>query len=215
MTDHDDKQGMPIIESELRTSREIGKLAKALARAQAKIQNPPKNREVTVHGRNKHGGPVTYEFEYATIDEVLNAARPALSAHGLSFVQVPTETSRGPVLFTRLMHKSGQWIESSISIGPFEDMQGFGATVTYLKRYALCAMCGIAAEDDQDVGDVADVAERMVGPLTKAVLREIRAGAPARPTRRDYKDSAERATHIADQEGVSPDEALSRARAEE
>lgn len=135
--------------SELRTSPEIDKIGDALAAAQLELQNPDKNRKVQINGRARGGGVARYEFEYATIDEVLNTVRPVLAKHKIAYTQVPTETETGTVLITRLIH-AGQWIESCVRLGQLESMQGLGSAITYLKRYALCAMVGVAAEDDDD-----------------------------------------------------------------
>jgi hypothetical protein len=88
---------------------------------------------------------------YADLASVWRACRPALARHGLSVVQVIT----GGFLLTRLMHKSGQWIESDIGITGDEStgrtrVQAFGSALTYLRRYALSALVGVAPDDDDD-----------------------------------------------------------------
>ena len=50
---------------------------------------------------------------------------------------------------TVLMHESGEWI-SSVSGSPIvkQTPQGVGDAITYLRRYSLAAMAGLAQEDD-------------------------------------------------------------------
>ena len=50
---------------------------------------------------------------------------------------------------TLISHSSGEWI-NSICHAPVskQDAQGVGSAITYLRRYSLAAMCGIAQEDD-------------------------------------------------------------------
>ena len=50
-----------------------------------------------------------------------------------------------------LMHSSGQWMRSNVSVRAAKpDAQGLGSAITYLRRYSLCAMVGIAPGDDDD-----------------------------------------------------------------
>jgi hypothetical protein len=50
---------------------------------------------------------------------------------------------------TLLSHTSGQWMQSCVSspIGK-ADSQGVGSAITYLRRYSLAAVAGVAQEDD-------------------------------------------------------------------
>jgi len=54
-----------------------------------------------------------------------------------------------PVLTTRLMHSSGEWLEGEWPLNPVKnDPQALGAASTYARRYSLMAALGIATEDD-------------------------------------------------------------------
>ena len=47
------------------------------------------------------------------------------------------------------MHESGEWLQSEYLMPIVKkDPQGAGSAITYAKRYALQAMCGIPSEDD-------------------------------------------------------------------
>src|SRR5690625_4675114 len=87
----------------LTTSETIALLSDALAKAQAEMKNAPLSK-VNPHFRSK----------YADLPAVRDATLPALTKHGLAILQAPTVTGEGQfVLVTRLMHSSGEWIESS------------------------------------------------------------------------------------------------------
>lgn len=167
--------------SELRTSDTIGKIAEALAKAQAEMENPEKNRDVKVRGKSKGGGVVEYTFKYATIDSVFNAIRPALSNNCIAYIQPIVETAKGTAVITRLIHgDSGEWLESIVLVGGREGMQSLGSAVTYIKRYAICAICGIASEDDDDanVSEGQQIAAKdgndlWGGPLNKTKFKEV------------------------------------------
>lgn len=118
------------------------KIAEALAKAAGGITNPVKNREVTV--RSDKG---SYKFKYATFDAILDAIRKPLSDNGLWFVQ----TLDGNQMVTTLYHSSGQTLMSRIPFVPGGNgPQAMGSALTYAKRYGLCALLGIAADEDDD-----------------------------------------------------------------
>lgn len=130
----------------IRTSPEIGDLADALAKAQGEFPTIEKT---------KTADAGTFTYKYADIADVLAAVRPALSKHGLAFTQ-PTVVEEGTIYIrTRLLHKSGQWQESDYPVASFAGAahQKIGAALTYARRYAGCAVLGVAAEEDFDAGE--------------------------------------------------------------
>ncbi len=136
-----------------RESNETGQIAAALVSALSRLRNPPRNRSVEVSTRG--GGK--YSFRYATLDKILDMARPVLAAEGLALFQpISTNEKGGLVLVTRLLHRSGEWMETSIPLpAPGGDPQSFGSAVTYLRRYAVTALLGIASDEDDDANRAA------------------------------------------------------------
>ena len=51
-------------------------------------------------------------------------------------------------LVTVLMHESGETIEGRTAIPDTSDIQAFGSAITYLRRYAIQSLLGIAAGAD-------------------------------------------------------------------
>lgn len=112
-------------------------LVAALAAAQSEIGNPGKT------STNSH-----FKSTYADLAEVLNTLRPVFSAHKIAIVQAPSFDGSLVTVTTALLHSSGGCITSELACVPAKsDAQGIGAAVTYLRRYALAAMAGIAQED--------------------------------------------------------------------
>ena len=152
------------------TSENINELATALAAAQGELEDA---------GRDKKG----YGYSYADLAQVLQLARPVLSKHGLSVVQMPHNSDGGIALTTRLCHTSGQWIEDTLTL-PLEvgngmsTAQGIGSIITYGRRYSLTAMVGITQEDnDAAMRDARPIAmPRKSFPEEEAALREAAAG---------------------------------------
>jgi len=56
------------------------------------------------------------------------------------------------VMFTRIIHQSGQWMEDGgYALNPSKnDPQGMGSAVTYARRYTIGSTLGIITEDDDD-----------------------------------------------------------------
>lgn len=124
----------------VRRSQTITKLAAALAKAQQKVKNPPKD------SVNPH-----FKSRYADLATVIDTVLPVLSEHGLAVVQMPCELGDHPALCTLLTHESGEWVESTMRTRPSKtDPQGQGSAITYARRYALQAVVGVAADDDDD-----------------------------------------------------------------
>jgi hypothetical protein len=92
-----------------------------------------------------------YNSTYATLDCVWEAIRTPLKAEGLSVSQVLDNDDGRPVVETVLMHTSGEWISGRYPLKAVkEDPQAYGSAITYARRYALCGMLGIVADEDDD-----------------------------------------------------------------
>lgn len=125
--------------TEIRTSEQIGEIAAALAKAQGDVENVAKDKE------NPH-----YKSRYATLAGALDEVRPKFAKHGLAILQMPVNGEGANIgVVSRLTHSSGQWIESALYVAPTKfDAQGAGSAITYLRRYSLMAIAGIAPDDD-------------------------------------------------------------------
>lgn len=119
----------------------IGKLAEALAKAQGIMKNAPKDKE----------NPF-FHSKYADLGSVWDVLREPLSKHGLAVVQLGAGEREDVVtLDTFLIHMSGEWMRGRLSMKPVKnDPQGIGSCMTYARRYALGAICGVATETDDD-----------------------------------------------------------------
>lgn len=135
---------------------DLGPLAAALAKAQTAF--PAVTRDKTVTVQTKSGG--SYTFSYAPLESILSAVRAPLAENGFALVQMLDEDS----LVTRLIHESGAYLSGRIDLPQTSDIQAMGSAITYLRRYAVQAMLGIAAEDDDDgnraAGNTARPAQR-------------------------------------------------------
>ena len=127
---------------------DINKLAEALAAFQSDMPKIDLDAKVTV--KTKTGG--SYQFEYATLQNIMRKTLPVLTKHGLAVSQ----TFDGSHLKTTLMHKSGQSINSTIPVDVSTGtMQEIGSRISYMRRYQLSPLLGIVAEADDDA-NIAD-----------------------------------------------------------
>ena len=91
----------------------------------------------------KNGGK---PMRYADLGSILESILPTLTENGLSVVQFP-DGENG--LTTRLNHISGEWMQATGFMRPVQATpQGVGSTITYARRYALCAVLGLIVADD-------------------------------------------------------------------
>lgn len=131
------------------TSAQIEKIAAALATAQS--QYKPLKATSTADAEK-------YTYNYADLAAVLDAVRPALNGQGIAILQGTSVVVRDQKtwlhVFTRLLHQSGQWIETQLRL-PITDLapQKFGGLMSYLRRYSLNAVAGVAAEDNDGADD--------------------------------------------------------------
>ena len=135
-----------------RTSETLGELGKALAEAQSEFPTIPKTKTVEVR---THDGK-SYKYSYADLADILKVIVPITSKHGLSVVQIPIVSNKGNTLVTRLLHSSGEWMESELPLRQQRDgAQALGSAISYMRRYALSSMLNIATDVDDD-GQIAD-----------------------------------------------------------
>jgi hypothetical protein len=126
-------------------SKQIDTLAAALAKAQGQCKGIQKT------GRNPH-----LKNDYATLDDIINGVRKPLADNGLAWTQLLGGKNGHITLTTILMHESGQWLKSTVAVAEsagnrgVNAVQALGSSITYMKRYALSAMLGIASEVDDD-----------------------------------------------------------------
>ena len=124
-------------------SDEVGEIAAALAVAQSQIAPAIKGSE-NPFLKNK----------FADLNSVIDVVRPALSNAGIAFPQIIDRIDGVDCVVTMLIHTgSGQWIRSRIPLTCEESKgtnrnQAMGIAITYARRYALTAICGVTQEDN-------------------------------------------------------------------
>lgn len=118
----------------------VANIAKALASAQALMSPALKDAD----------NPF-FKSKYADLASVTRVVRGPLTANGIAWTQLPSASAdlSSVTVRTILLHVSGETLESTISMPVKERTpQACGSALTYARRYALSAMCGLEADDD-------------------------------------------------------------------
>jgi hypothetical protein len=125
----------------------INEIAAAFAKAQLEMQNP------VFDSKNPH-----FRSSYASLASVRNSIVPVLAKHGIAFSQDVTTGDGWVACKTMLLHSGGQSLHYGPTVFPVvkKDAHGYGAAMTYVRRYTAMAIAGV-------VGDVDDDANASVG----------------------------------------------------
>lgn len=125
----------------MKASEQLDQVAAALAKAQGEM----------THASFDAVNPA-FKSKYATLSSVIDAIRAALASNGIAWMQSIVNTENGICAITRLIHSSGQWIESVGPEVPLDkrNAHGVASATTYAKRFGLSLAVGIAADTDDD-----------------------------------------------------------------
>jgi len=112
-----------------------------------------------------HAGPAlkqssnpAFKSKYADLASCWEAVREPLAKAEIAVIQEATLTEAGVSVSTRLIHSSGQWLQTdplTVPLGNKRDAHAVGSCVSYGKRYSLSAALGIVADDDDGNAAVA------------------------------------------------------------
>ena len=108
--------------------------------------------EIHFNAQVKYGAT---NFKYADLAQMLKILRPLLNEHGFALSQLVdarVDAGGNPygVVKTILLHERGEALTSDTFYNITGKPQDQGSGITYARRYALAAICGICAEEDDD-----------------------------------------------------------------
>ena len=155
------------LEALLRMQREIvaddakTQFNRAFLRLQSKLPRIKKNGTLEYPiNKNDPDGPKRKIANFARWEDIDAAIRPLLDEEGfaLSFNTAPRQGDGGGLLVTAILrHSAGHSTETSIPVpldssGGKNNLQGYGSTLSYGKRYAATAALNIITEGEDDDG---------------------------------------------------------------
>jgi ERF superfamily protein len=163
------------------TAAKPGSLAEALAMLQADLPRVTKDQSAKIEKRDGSGG---YSYKYADLTDVSDAILPRMAALGLSFAACPNLDDQGRfTLDYCLMHVSdGRDLHGSYPLPNGGSPQEIGKAITYARRYALCAVTGLApGGDDDDAAEAERGHHARASAQTPAQQRASRGAPPPKP----------------------------------
>jgi hypothetical protein len=122
----------------MQQSEQLNELAKAFSAAQGRIRNPKKNID------SEEG------YKTAPLSKFYDAVKRPFKDNGLSFVQDLSSKDLEISVSTRIMHSSGQWLESNVvNVTAKDNSPEERGLATYnAKKNSFCAMIGITGENE-------------------------------------------------------------------
>lgn len=95
--------------------------------------------------------------KYALLEDINDKVRPTLHQYGFAITYRVSHSGTGINVTTVLSHREGHSEETTIVLpadtsGSKNAVQAVGSTISYGKRYGICALLNISTGDDNDVG---------------------------------------------------------------
>jgi len=147
------------------------------AMAEFKANAPDIQKDKTVSYTVQGKGTTTYN--HASLANVTQKINKALSEYGLSAAWITSQGDGGITVKCTITHKFGHSESTSLTAAPDSSggknsIQAIGSSVTYLERYTLLALTGLATHemDDDGVGGYGDekyVDEKQIVAIKKLI----------------------------------------------
>lgn len=128
-----------------------------------------------------------HKNSYATLGAHLAATKGIFAKHGLAIVQFPHGDGNQVGINTMVVHKTGGFVQNYVTIPVASEGfkgQDAGSLFSYLRRYAIAAVAGLATTDDDAESD------RIVRSGAKAPAQAYVAKTAAAPAARPAAPAA-------------------------
>jgi hypothetical protein len=156
------------------------RLNAALARVQAELPRITKDETADIKGE-KNGRQFNIKYSYADLTAISDLVLPLLGKNGLAFSSRPTLVDGKFVLVYNLLHESGEQLDGIFPLASSGKPQDLGGLITYYRRYALCAVTGVAPGGEDNDAATANNVQQYDSPRSASEAFEN--AAPAAPRR--------------------------------
>lgn len=152
----------------MRQSESINTLLKSLTMAQSQYPTLSKDKK-------------GFGYNYTDLDTVITTIKPIFEKNKLGFIQSLTTLENGKNgITTRIFSVEGEWIEDTIALpdvvmAKTNAAQNLGASITYMRRYALCSMLGISSDEDVDATTTTETQSKT--PQKQQATTQLKGGA--------------------------------------
>lgn len=141
---------------ELQARYEQNQARKAYSQAMSDFKaNPPEIEKDKKVSYKTNSGVTAYN--HASLGNVTDKIGSSLSKHGLSASWTTKQDEKGVTVTCRISHVLGHSEETSLTAaldqsGGKNTIQALGSTISYLERYTILALTGLATHDQDDDG---------------------------------------------------------------
>ncbi len=146
---------------------EADQARKAYTVAMSEFKKHPPAIEKDRHVEYKTGSGTT-SYNHASLGNVAGKINSALSEHGLSAAWTTEQNDKGVTVTCKITHSLGHFETTSLT-APFDtsggknSIQALGSTISYLQRYSLLSLTGLATTDkDDDAAPVELISEKQL-----------------------------------------------------
>lgn len=161
---------------ELQERHEAREAKKVYTQAMAAFKkNPPEiDKDKRVSYETQKG---TTEYSHATLANVTTKINQSLSEHGLSASWVTVQPNGNITVTCTITHSMGHSESTSLTAEPDTSgsknaIQAIGSTISYLERYTILALTGLATHDmdtDGQTGEVEYINEKQLSTIVDLI----------------------------------------------
>ncbi len=159
---------------DLQEKWESNQARKAYTQAMSDFKKNPPEIEKDRHVKFKTSAGQT-EYNHASLGNVTAKINAALGEHGLSAAWTTEQTDKGVSVTCKITHVLGHCETTSLtaahdSSGGKNAIQALGSTISYLERYTILALTGLATHDmDMDGADPVYIDEKQLSTILDMV----------------------------------------------
>lgn len=114
-----------------------------------------------------------HKHKYADINVILEEVLPILEANNIALWEPPVSTiQKEDFLQIVLIHTSGQYIATTLSLYHDKSMQPYGSSITYARRYAIVSLLGLPQEDDDGAAATKSIKSKTSGDEPVLISRD-------------------------------------------
>jgi hypothetical protein len=151
----------------LQEKYEANQARKAYTQAMSDFKKNPPEIE-----KDKHVKYGTTEYNHASLGNVTAKINMALGACGLSAAWTTEQTEKGVTVTCKITHVMGHFETTSLTAandqsGGKNAIQALGSTISYLERYTILALTGLATHemDDDGKGETEYITEKQLSTI--------------------------------------------------
>ena len=140
------------------------------AAMQSELPRVARNGKIEIKDRNS--GRITQSTPFAKLEDINDGIRPVLQKYGFGVSFSIDQNPSGINVTAKLLHRLGHSEKTSLTLpidtsGSKNNVQGNGSTISYGKRYTMCAILNISTGDDVDGNEPPQEPQEQIPPTQK------------------------------------------------